>query len=242
MHIREMHYDFKSKINKIDSQKTKNFLVPEIDWLLNEAQELFVKLIAEPRIKKPEGFEVGQRTIDDIKTLIRKQFFQNNQCIAATLVDSKTYSVLLPNDYMFYTSSRAIATKGQCINKPLVVHIRQDDDLFQESVFDIASFEWRETNGLFSNQSLLVYTDGTFNISHVCLNYIKKPVYIHNAQDSAGGQYYLPDNTTLLTGSVNCELPAHVHREIVDLAVLIASGNINTPDYALKLQKIKMVE
>ena len=37
MNIREMHYDFKKKFNKIDSQKNRNLLVPEIDWSLNEA-------------------------------------------------------------------------------------------------------------------------------------------------------------------------------------------------------------
>jgi hypothetical protein len=39
MTAREMHYDFKQKLNKIDSQKHRNLKVPEIDWKLNEAQE-----------------------------------------------------------------------------------------------------------------------------------------------------------------------------------------------------------
>jgi hypothetical protein len=37
------------KFNKVDSQKNRNILVPEIDLYLNEAEEIFVKLIAEPR-------------------------------------------------------------------------------------------------------------------------------------------------------------------------------------------------
>jgi hypothetical protein len=49
MTIKEMHYDFKRKFNKVDSQKNRNILVPEIDLYLNEAEEIFVKLIAEPR-------------------------------------------------------------------------------------------------------------------------------------------------------------------------------------------------
>ena len=52
------------KILKIDSQKYRNLIVPEIDWKLNEAQEAFVKIIAEPRLKSQLGFEINQRTID----------------------------------------------------------------------------------------------------------------------------------------------------------------------------------
>ena len=46
-----MHYDFKKKLNKIDSQQKKNLLIPEIDWTLNEAQNLYVDIIAQPRFK-----------------------------------------------------------------------------------------------------------------------------------------------------------------------------------------------
>ena len=45
MLIEDMHYDFKQKINKIDSQKYRNLRIPEIDWKLNEAQEIFIKTV-----------------------------------------------------------------------------------------------------------------------------------------------------------------------------------------------------
>ena len=49
MTIQDMHYDFKKKLDKIDSQQNKNLLIPEIDWVLNEAQEMFVKIVAFPK-------------------------------------------------------------------------------------------------------------------------------------------------------------------------------------------------
>ena len=64
MNIKEMHYDFKKKLNKIDSQQYKNLLVPEIDWTLNEAAEIFVKDIIKA------GIENGQTSIDDVRALI----------------------------------------------------------------------------------------------------------------------------------------------------------------------------
>jgi hypothetical protein len=49
MTIKEMHYDFKKNSTRLIVKK--NILVPEIDLYLNEAEEIFVKLIAEPRKK-----------------------------------------------------------------------------------------------------------------------------------------------------------------------------------------------
>ena len=64
MNISEMHYDFKKKLNKVDSEQNRNLLVPEIDWALNEAQELFIKWISEPRQRSYLGFEKSQRRIE----------------------------------------------------------------------------------------------------------------------------------------------------------------------------------
>ena len=43
MTVQEMHYEFKLKLNKVDSLDYSNFQVPEIDWYLNEAMNVFMK-------------------------------------------------------------------------------------------------------------------------------------------------------------------------------------------------------
>ena len=58
MSIKRMHYDLKVKLNKVDSQQYRNLLIPEIDWALNEAQNIFIKNIAEPR-KMQQMFDFG---------------------------------------------------------------------------------------------------------------------------------------------------------------------------------------
>ena len=68
MNIREMHYDFKKKFNKIESQKNRNLLVPEIDWSLNEAIDILIKLVGSPRLRNGLGFEVSQITREDLRT------------------------------------------------------------------------------------------------------------------------------------------------------------------------------
>lgn len=241
MDIRDMHYDFKVKFNKLDSQQNKNLLIPEIDWKLTEAQDVFVKAVAEPRYRQGLGFEINQRSIDDIKTLAKKQFFDKGTCMALSKIDDFTYQTELPSDYMFYTSSRVIASKGGCINKELVVHTPQDDDLHQETWSSEPSFEWRETNISFGNGVVpgkgyvVVKSDGSFVPNYICLHYIVQPPRLHNARDVSGGSYMLPSGQ-LLTGFQDCILPVHVHGEIVDLAVLLATTDLIS-EYNVKQAK-----
>ena len=224
-----MHYDFKAKFNKIDSQSYRNLRVPEIDWILNEAQELFVKMVAKPRMKNSLGFETSQRTIDDIRPLV----------IKSTLAPVSNTIYTLPSDYQFYLRARAVLTKGACKNFPAVIRIQQLDDEFEEDPFTASSFEWREVNGVFKSQGLHLFTDGTFSYQSVQMDYIKKLAYIHNAEDFRAGGYNLPSGIAL-TGTNDCILPDGTHREIVDLAVMLASANIQSPDWQQKLAKINL--
>jgi len=224
-----MHYDFKTKLNKIDSQQYRNLRIPEIDWKLNEAQELFVKMVAKPRLSKSLGFETSQRSTDDIRTIV-----VNDYCSA--VVNSIG---TLPTDYWHFLSGKTLMDKGQCIGFPATLKIRQHDDEFENSPFDCSSFEWREVNAVFYEMGLKLYNDGTFINKSLCINYIKKLDYIHNAEDFRSGTYKLPSGT-VLTGSEDCVLPEHTHREIVDIAVLLATGEMQLPDFQAKQAKVNL--
>ena len=229
MTIKDMHYDFKKKLNKIDSQQNRNLLIPEIDWSLNEAVEIFIKSIAEPRTKTYFGFELNQRSIDDIRTLV-----VNNQCL---IVNNNI--VTLPDNYLHFVKGEVIMSKNNCKNVKGKFKLRQHDDEFEDSPFDNSNFEWRTVNGVFFENGIKLYDDGTFTNEQLCISYIKKPLYIHNAEDFRNGSYKLPSGI-ILNGSVNCELPEHTHREIVDIAVMIATGELQIPDYEIKMNKLKL--
>jgi len=231
MTIKEMHYDFKSKWNKIDSQQHKNFKIPEIDWKLNEAQELFVKKIAKPRRISSSGFEISQRSIDDIRTIV----VQNRCFIPVNNV------VVLPTNYWHFVSGEVFMDKGNCTRKKGRIRIVQHDDNFEGSNFDKSSFEWRVSNATFFENGLFIYDDGTYINSKFCMTYIRKLSYIHNAEDFRNGSYNLPSGITL-TGSFNCELPDHTHREIVDIAVALAANDIQLVAYQDKLAKLNLNE
>lgn len=235
MSIKNMHYDFKMKFNKIDSQSNRNLLVPEIDWLLNQGAELFVNMIAEPRLKKQLGFETNQRTIDDIRAIVVSPD-ENQESSWFPITDN---NITLPDEYWYFIKGKVRMTKGNCNKVKARVHIQQHDDEFEESSFYKSSFEWREINALFHEGGLKFLTDGTFTINDLCINYIRKMTYMHNAEAFRGGTYKLPDGT-VLTGFEDCELPKAVHSEIVDIAVLLASGQIQSSDYPIKKDKLNI--
>lgn len=235
MDVRSMHYDLKTKLNKVDSQQYKNLRVPEIDWALNEACELFIKSIAEPRRRNHLGFEVNQRTIDDIRTIVINDVTQ-----LAFSVGGNEFTAPLPSNYMFFVSAKVNITKEGCGTKTARVRVVQHDDLHEVSPFDNSSYEWGEVNIRFYSDGVKIFTDGTFTVDSITYNYIRKHAYIHNAQDFLpSGTYNLPDGTTLV-GSQSCELPEHTHREIVDMAVLIKTGELQIPDYQIKQAKLNL--
>lgn len=227
MTTREMHYDFKRKFNKIDSQKNRNLLVPEIDWLLNEAAELFVKKVATPKVENGLGFESSQRITEDLKTIVKP----------GTWLNVVNNVISLPVDYLYFVRCRVKLSKNNCKSKEGVLYIREHRDLFEESNFYNGSFEWREVNGVFTDQGIQSFTDGTFTIDQAKLTYIRKWPYFHNAQDFTGGSY-TNLNGVVLTGTVPCDLPEHVHREIVDIAVMLAASEVPTSDFQLKAGKL----
>jgi hypothetical protein len=227
MTTREMHLDFKRKFNKIDSQKNRNILVPEIDLYLNEAAELFVKKVAQPKKSVGLGFEQTQRMTEDIKSIV----------VPGVWLPVTNNIITLPLNYLYYGRGRVRISKGTCLNQEAVLNVEEHRDLFEESSLYSSNFEWRTVNGVFSQEGINVFTDGTFTITEAKLTYIRKQNYFHNAQDFGAGSYNHPSGVTL-SGTVQCELPEHTHREIVDIAVMLAASEVQTSDLQVKASKL----
>lgn len=229
-YTRNMHYDFKQKLNKVDSNYNKNFQVPEIDWKLNEALMIFIKMNALPKYSQLLGLESSQRSIDNIRPLIVE-----DQKLELSSLSSTKYLAKLPDDYLIHLSSFGICKKGTCTAKIRTNTIQHDD---KETEFHSSSFEWRDLNIMFSGTGFVINTDGTFSVEEVYLSYVKYPKYIHSAIDSSSGNYQLPSGSTL-TGYQNCELSADTFSEIVDIAVLITTGDLLS-GYQVKQAKTQM--
>lgn len=244
MTIEEMHYDFKMKLNKIDSQQFRNFLIPEVDWLLNEAQELFIKMVAEPRLSFHLGFEKSQRNTDDIKMLVREETIIDNKKILEK-VGYRYKEYELPENYMFFIRALVYGQTGSCKNVPCVVKIKQHDDSNHISPFDKSSIVWREINGMFIGNKLElelpnISEEPESDLGDTQLTYLRRPKYMHYAKGTGENGYKLnEDEKSLLTGKQNCELSPHTHREIVDIAVMLASGQLQIQD-PFKMTKLNL--
>jgi len=117
---------------------------------------------------------------------------------------------------MFYVSSYSVAQKNSCegiISNDLV----RSGDL-ETRYLDInhsPSFEWRTTLATLGDNELYVYTDGSFDISKVFINYLRYPQKI----DIQG--YTKFDGTSSL--SQDSELPLYAKDDLVNLAVKFAA-------------------
>lgn len=228
MTIEEMHYSFKMGLNRGNSQINRELLIPEVDFYLNQGMNMFIKMIAQPRVNNNYlGFEKSQRNIDDIKALVLRG-------VPLAIVSDK---IELPTNYLFFISARVLVEKKGCKDKTIVLKIQQQDDVFEYDNFYKSSFEWEEINGVFVNNSIeLVYEN--FIAKTAYLSYIKKPVYIHYAE-GYNQNGYRDINNNLLTGKVACELSSQCHQEIVDLALELCSRDLSLPEHKIIQEKLK---
>lgn len=235
MNIREMQYDLQQKLNRLGTNQNQNLRIPEMDWKINEAIDIFIKAVAQPRVPNHLGFETGQRAIDDIRTIV-----VDKQPLTPVKIDETTYYVELPDNYQFYVSARALISKPICGSKIARATQQQHDDRFEEDDFVNSSYEWGEVNILFYEKGIKIFTDGSFTVEEFYLDYIRKHAYVHNAQDFLPTRQYENLKGDMLTGRQDCELPDHTHREIVDIAVLSVATDLQLPDYQIKQAKLAL--
>jgi hypothetical protein len=240
MTIQELHYDFKLKLDKVDSLQNANFEDWETDWIINEAIKVYVK-------NRYKEFEVTQKRIDDLKTLVVESPM-SEPAITPTLVSSGIYEVRLSPltfDYLFYLRGWCTISKDACLPKNAKVRLIQHDDFNSTLLdpFNKPSFLWADVIAKFGKSSnpnetkgsIYLYTNNDFNITKFYIEYLKHP-----ARVSIGTYPYLTTNTATV---VQCDLPEHTHNEIVDLAVALTAGIIESPDFLqLKLSKLQINE
>lgn len=243
----EQHYDYKLKIDKIDTLDVDNMLPAEIDWILNEAQEILIKQRYGGNNSKKLGFEESQKRTDDLKTLVIKSPTTTQPGLVPVQSVGNKLEIKLSDlafDYMFLLRGFAKATKEGCPSK-LVKLVQQQHDDFNElqisgDPFHTPSYDWGEIPILFGRTdtvqddkgSIYLYIDPEFEVDEVYLEYIKWPNRI-----SVGGYNYI-DGTP--NPAQDSDLPDTVSRDVVDIAVAETSRIIQSPDF-LALRKDKLL-
>jgi len=241
MNVREMHYDFKQKLNKADSQQRRNLLPMEIDKYLNEAQLSFIKTVANP--KQQFALEAVQRSIDDISSIIMHSSVSAVQDHNAPNRYICDLNGLVPR-FLYYISAEVLIKNNACCENGRMarVFIMKHTDLFHRNDFYSSSWMWSEVAGVFEgDRNLILFDDGgygneaTFTIEDVYVDYIKVPNLIfYGGYNTIDGSLGVGDQPQ------DCELPFQVHSDVVDIAVLMAASNLMNPDVQAKIQKVQM--
>ena len=224
MDIKSMHYEFKLGFNKLDSNDRREYLVPEIDVLLNIAQDKFINRHI-PYFDRNRGVEFNQRSIENLRTLVVKQ---------QSWVPITNHYAQLPQGYRYYISSHVLA-KSCGEEREIRTTVYQHDDVLGE--FDSPSYEWGHVPIRFTEQGVRVYSEG-FSVSGIRFTFLRHPKWMHNAEDWNGSGYNYNGET--YTGTQDCELPEIAHREIVDLAVMLAAESSDSPVVDNKMQRLQL--
>lgn len=232
----EMSHSVRMQLNALDASRYRQLKQPHIDWGLNEAMDVFIQSVFDPRVRSALKAETGQRSIDDLREITVNQ--KPAEAIPVSVFDESSYAGNIPDDYRHFLRGYVNATKGDC-TKRIRLFLAQVDDEFEEDPFTKSSFEWEEVNFHFLQGKLFrVYTDGTFSTQSVIMDYIRKPLFIHSAKNYVGGTYKTV-NGIALTGSQDCELAEHTHTDIVAIAVAILTNSLRIGDYQQKVAQIE---
>jgi hypothetical protein len=247
MTIQEAHYDFKIKIDKVDSLKKRNFLTHEIDWILNEAYLLFIKQRFGINNVKQASFETTNKRKTDLRTLQVKSP-ERQPGLVPVLSHVGVFETNL-SDLLYkpavITNMAIKVKKGTCEKIIRDVKPVEHDDLnnYLTNSFYSPSLIWSrgiyvEGQGLGTEGSLYFYTNGEYDIEEVYIDYLKLPkrVWFGN-YNTLDGKYVIGNPP------VTFEVPEFVHNEIVDIAVVECSRFIENPDFfQLNSQKLQTNE
>jgi hypothetical protein len=230
-----MLFALKERVSKVDGNKYRNLPIPVLDARLNEAQDIYIRLVLAPRNPDDVKLITYRNDMETIRTLIK-----TSEKLDVTEYDDISDTADIPSDYRYFISGYVNATRRGC-DKKLRVNPRKHDDDFQGSPNTASSFLFESCNStLIGENRIRLYHGNDFVINDLVMDYIRIPKYIHNADKYGEGKYTLL-NGTELEGHQDCELPEECHSEIVDIAVAVIRGDFNTPEYQAAVQKLNLL-
>lgn len=231
MTIEEMHIDFKLKLNKLDTKYRQDLNPAIIDWLLNEGQRIFINQRYSINNNHRAGFENNQKRIDDLSSIHIQYPVQPD--IDLIQHEANYYELPISKlDYPYHHLTRlsVYGTNLECEQDEWVTaRIIQTDDIsdalrnpfiIKDDSNVIANFGKSSVDNSFS---IYFNTLAHRQLTKARISYLKIPVKM-----GLGGYNYVDDSVVVRT---DCELNESVHGEIVDTAVDIAAGIIESPSY-----------
>ena len=114
MTISEAHRAFRFGLDKMDGLNAPNFLPEEIDLLLNQAQERFIKQRYDNTNVKRTGFEQDEKRTEDLKEILESKVLSPSTTILGgrTAINSAFFT--LPADNWFIVWEKAYINCATC--------------------------------------------------------------------------------------------------------------------------------
>jgi len=209
--INEFHIEFKIGLDKVDSLNLPNFLDEEIDVLLNQAQERYVKQRYGLTNTKKQSFEETQKRTEDLKVLVTNSVITP---IANSVNNIDEFAVFcnLPDNHWFIIQERARISfndaKGDTNNEVVPIRPIQHNDFNKIMLDPFNKPDETEILRIIANGKVELISSNGVTITEYLLRYIRKPI-----------EMSLATNTT-------CELSDHTHQEILQMSIDIALENI----------------
>ena len=245
MSIYKLHWLFKERFNKHNTNHYREYTNMQIDQLIYDASIQFLDEFASD--------ESNQQKYDMLSNLIVS--YPEQPEIVPTLLGGNIYEVKLTNLTYDYFRLKRVWAQTDCglVKIEIVGHGRLNDILNDQ--YQKPSKKWRRLVATFSKttneneSSLLIYSEEGFDITGIRLEYIRKvkPVFFggYNTPEfkqcvalngTNCNQYY---NTA--TSPVDLEINETYHSLIVDIAVREAMRILKDPSISLQMEKINTI-
>lgn len=206
---------------------------------INEAIDQFWKTRYQGLNVYRTGFEQSQKRIDDLRTLVVQKVYQTADITA----ENPSYTIQLPDDYAILlgdTVGIAPVGNNDCWEKDSNGQyvVKNTDSL--ESTIETVDRQLSNSLSehrlkycmarplkLVRDNTVEYITDGTYKVSRVLLNYLRKPSHI-TTNDNLTEEY--------------TDLPDTTHMEIVKIAVRLYAATKPTQNYQLLAQETQVME
>jgi hypothetical protein len=185
----------------------------------------FAIIYNEVSIQKIES-ALQDRGVDDIRDI--QKFLVLNMNIPYFEKLQSLCNFKLPQNYLDFASVRGFADSGDCKNQPIRLEEVQSENL--EEVLDDdnnkPSFFWRETLYTINSDNLSVYTDDTFTVKNILLNYYRYPNKISLINPN--------DPESIFDESIGIEWDDKVLNRILSMCAANSDINSNNPRYQVQ--------
>jgi len=209
----------KQRLNKLASLDYDNFECWQILEAFNKAQVEWVRRRLHGVNQLRNGSEDTIFSLDDVQILLKQEDL-------LLMKYDRYFETVdpIPADYMHYVRTTVKGFQECCPKRHMSVYLVEEanlDEILTDKLKE-PSFEWGETVCTLVGGKLRVYTNNQFELDEAKLTYYRKPV---NIEFNGCTNVY---TQTVSGADVECELKEDVIEVVVDNAVMILAGDIES--------------